>query len=386
MKSKKIKIIIILVILMLVLISFEYDKDFDLYNYLLNNDISKGWKDIKINYKYKDLTKEIKWENVKLDKKQEEYLFPSRELNIKDDYDMGYALDTWFGDDTWKLKKYENKMEVFKDKENREYYILINKKKMILEKYSSSYLHWSTLYYSMGKSYIIYFPTKYKDIILYPYFNLLVQLNLKNRSNEGIAGLAFTEKDRDSQLYLINTLGEYLFTIEVVPEQIDYSDVPISPPGLCYYILHRVNLKTREDHAINMLDYGIYTSYVGDPEYGCRVPLFDISLDKRFIYFWGGHEKTIEGTKKVLRRSFPEYNSDKTYYGVFVYDLWEDKLYRIMDITSEWGLTITNNIEDNFLYIRNCIYYRTNSKIKEYVSKYEYYKMQNFETYMKNKK
>jgi hypothetical protein len=379
MKSKKIKIIMILVILMLVLISFEYDKDFDLYNYLLNNDISKGWKDIKINYKYKDLTKEIKWENVKLDKKQEEYLFPSRELNIKDDYDMGYTLDTSIGDDTWKLKKYENKMEVFNDKKNYEYYILVNNKKLVLgstNSFITGVLGYQ-IYYSKGKGYIIYYPTKDKNTILYPTVTQLNYLNLKSKDTKSLFGFYG---------YLLNILGEYLFTIEVVPEQIDYSEVPPSPPGLCYYILHRVNLKTREDHAINMLDYGIYTSYVGDPEYGCRVPLFDISLDKRFIYFWGGHEKTIEGTKKVLRRSFPEYNSDKTYYGVFVYDLWEDKLYRIMDITSEWGLTITNNIEDNFLYIRNCLSSSSNSKEKTYNRKYEYYKMQNFETYMKNKK
>ena len=379
MKSKKIKIIMILVILILVLISFEYDKDFDLYNYLLNNDMSKGWKDIKINYKYKDLTKEIKWENIKLDKKQEEYLFPSRELNIKDDYDVGYTLDTSIGDDTWKLKKYENKMEVFNDKKNYEYYILVKHKKLVLgstHSFIPGVLGYQ-IYYSKGKGYIIYYPTKDKNTILYPTVTQLKYLNLKTKDTKSLFGFYG---------YLLNILGEYLFTIEVVPEQIDDSEVPPSPPGICYYILHRVNLKTREDHVINMLDYGIYTSYIDELGDGDRIPLFDISLDKRFIYFYGGKEKTVEETKKILKRSFPEYNSDKTYYGLFVYDLWEDKLYRIMDITSEWGLTITNNIEDNFLYIRNCIYYRTNSKIKEYVSKCEYYKTQNFETYMKNKK
>ncbi len=383
MKRKEIKLIILLFIIILAFISFEYDKDFD---YLIKENLSFAdeWQLKNVDYEYIDLSKEIKWKKITLSKEYEEYLFPCG-VSEKED-EMQNLVEKVDGDDTWKLYKYENKIQVFADKEKEELYLYNdNYKKIVLEEFKLSHTYsWTSVYNSKGKKYIVYYPTKDKNIILYPNIIALTKLNLKkaeqNGEQEDITALRKASIIRNNKLfygstYLINLIGEYIFSLETIEDEPD----DFEPPGICYYVFHRINLKTKEDYAANMFIYGIYTSYLGHTEYGSRLPIYDISLDKRYVYFWGGKmHKDIP--KEDYMKFFPEWDGKKNEYGIFVYDLWEDKLYKIMDIEPRYGATIVNDINDNYLYLRICLALSGG----EY--KYEYYRTINFETYMKNKK
>jgi len=384
MKRKEIKLIILLFIIILAFISFEYDKDFD---YLIKENLSfpDEWQLKNVDYEYIDLSKEIKWKKITLSKEYEEYLFPCGVSKEEDR--MGYIIEKTDGDDTWKLYKYENKIQVFNDKEKGELYLYNdNYKKIIIESYgNATSFSWSTVWYSKGKKYIVYYPTKDKNIILYPNLIVLLKLNLMTNKKEDITGLgkgSIIRKNGElhGSTHLINILGEYMFLLETVPEEPDMEISGCLEPGSCYYIFHRINLKTKEEYVSNMLRYGLITGFISDFGSSRRIPSHDISLDKRYVYFSGGDTFYKDEELKII---FPEYNDyikKREKPGIFVYDLWEDKLYKIMDIEPRYGATIVNDINDNYLYIRICLDFEGD----EY--KYEYYRTTNFETYMKNKK
>ncbi|HQM89600.1 MAG TPA: hypothetical protein PLI56_05645 [Exilispira sp.] len=130
----------------------------------------------------------------------------------------------------------------------------------------------------------------------------------------------------------------------------------------CYYILHRVNLKTLEDEYIDFSDYGIYQSALGVVD--GFMPIYDISLNKRYFYFYG------DSDKEWLEMAFNDFS--KFNDGLYVYDWWENKLYKVGNIKCNDPVMITNNIDDGNIYIRSR---NRNSK-----DGFDFYRTKNFES------
>ncbi len=324
-------------LLILFIFSFTYDNNFD-FNNRKNTNYEKI-KKVKLDSKIIDLTEKIKWTKINLNLDQKKIIFPFNE---------NYELNNLWCDDSWKLKKYDKKQIIKLATIDGEEY-QINDKFYALE---------IPKYFINDESYTIVFNSNNDGIIfdgskIFTYdkisgklkFILLDFYDSKNKKN-----IIFGET-------LINVLGQYLFILE---KKYDNEDIRHE---YCYYILHRINMKTLEDEYIDFSDYGIYQAAMGVVD--GFLPIYDISLNKRYFYFYG------ESDKESLKYHYNNFNNFND--GLYVYDWWENRLYKVGNIRCNLVM-ITNNIDDGYVYIRSI----KDLNAKNY--EYDFYRTKNFES------
>jgi hypothetical protein len=343
------KIIIFVIMISLFIFSFDYDKNF-------NYDSIKNFlgieydelKKIKLNADIIDLTKEIKWDKISLSKKMQNTIFPIE--NKRENYRGSWCSDYW------KLRKYD--------------------KDQILELYEKEFSRWPgldlgehslfpdlkdylrggyTIYCMGGKIYTVCFNKSDNEKLMYVGYKLAI-IDIVNKT---VKKYLFNALSHEGPI--INILGEYVFYMEIIiDDQAPRADY-------CCYILHRVNLKTLEDEYIDFSDYGIYQSALGVVD--GFMPIYDISLNKRYFYFYGESDK--QGLK-IAFNDFSKFND-----GLYVYDWWENKLYKVGNIKCNDPVMITNNIDDGYIYLR-IITNPNTPNANNY--KYDFYRTKNFES------
>jgi len=335
------KIIIFAIMISLFIFSFDYDKNFN-YDSIKRLEYDE-LKKIKLNPDIIDLTKEIKWDKISLSKKMQNTIFPIE--NNRENYGGSWCSDYW------KLRKYD--------------------KNQILELYEKEFSRWPGLHFGdhslfpglkddLGRSYSIYcmggkifticFNKSDNEKLMYVDYELAI-IDIVNKTLKKYLFFALPHAGP-----IINILGEYVFYMEIIiDDQAPRADY-------CYYILHRVNLKTLEDEYIDFSDYGIYLSALGVVD--GFMPIYDISLNKRYFYFYG------DSDKEWLEMAFNDFS--KFNDGLYVYDWWENKLYKVGNIKCNDPVMITNNIDDGNIYIRSR---NRNSK-----DGFDFYRTKNFES------
>jgi len=340
------KIIIFAIMISLFIFSFDYDKNFN-YDSIKRLEYDE-LKKIKLNPDIIDLTKEIKWDKISLSKKMQNTIFPIE--NNRENYGGSWCSDYW------KLRKYD--------------------KNQILELYEKEFSRWPGLHFGdhslfpglkddLGRSYSIYcmggkifticFNKSDNEKLMYVDYELAI-IDIVNKTLKKYLFFALPHAGP-----IINILGEYVFYMEIIiDDQAPRADY-------CYYILHRVNLKTLEDEYIDFSDYGIYQSALGVVD--GFMPIYDISLNKRYFYFYGESDK--QGLK-IAFNDFSKFND-----GLYVYDWWENKLYKVGNIKCNHHVMITNNIDDGYIYLR-IITNPNTPNANNY--KYDFYRTKNFES------
>jgi hypothetical protein len=326
------KIIIFVIMISLFIFSFDYDKNinYDNYKWIEYKDLKRT----KLSLDIIDLTSKIKWEKISLSKKMQNTIFPIE--NNQENYNGLWC------NDYWKLRKYDKDqiLELYKI-DSFQFCLFSDNNEDLIGDYSE--------YYSNDKIYTVCFNKSDSEKLIYKDFHLRI-IDIINKNTKWY--LLYECKEP-----IVNILGEYVFYIEIItdgqPIRADY----------CYYILHRINLKTLEDEYIDFSDYGIYQAAMGVVD--GFLPIYDISLNKRYFYFYG------ESDKESLKYHYNNFNNFND--GLYVYDWWENRLYKVGNIRCNLVM-ITNNIDDGYVYIRSI----KDLNAKNY--EYDFYRTKNFES------
>jgi len=137
-------------------------------------------------------------------------------------------------------------------------------------------------------------------------------------------------------------------------------------PDYSYLKIYKYNLKKKEVEIFDTYEYGIISN--GVYEVGSYYPTYDISKDKRFLY--------------IPARSDTEYTNEDFFYrkavktngGLYIYDWWENKLYKLL----EGNVTdVTNNTDDGYVYVQFM-------RIEDKQIIYDYYRFKNPEDIIRN--
>ncbi|HQJ40636.1 MAG TPA: hypothetical protein PK449_03665 [Exilispira sp.] len=338
------KIIIFVIMISLFIFSFDYDKNinYDNYKWIEYKDLKRT----KLSLNIIDLTSKIKWEKISLSKKMQNTIFPIE--NNQENYNGLWC------NDYWKLRKYDKDqiLELYKI-DCCHFCLFSDNNKDLIGDYSE--------YYSNDKIYTVCFNKSDSEKLIYKDFHLRI-IDIINKTIKGYLCNFFNYKNPDETEIIspiVNILGEYVFYIEI------FGDNDCFRNTYCFYILHRINLKTLEDEYIDFSDYGIYQAAMGVVD--GFLPIYDISLNKRYFYFYG------ESDKESLKYHYNNFNNFND--GLYVYDWWENRLYKVGNIKCDLVM-ITNNIDDGYVYIRTRL--GKDSKTKNY--QYDFYRTKNFES------
>ncbi|HNQ21022.1 MAG TPA: hypothetical protein PKI46_08185 [Bacteroidales bacterium] len=256
------KIIIFAIMISLFIFSFDYDKNFN-YDSIKRLEYDE-LKKIKLNPDIIDLTKEIKWDKISLSKKMQNTIFPIE--NNQENYNGLWCSDYW------KLRKYDKDqiLELYEKEfspcpglDLGEHSLFPDLKDDLGRSY--------TIYCMGGKIYTICFNKSDNEKLMYVDYELAI-IDIVNKTLKKYLFFALPHAGP-----IINILGEYVFYMEIIiDDQAPRADY-------CYYILHRVNLKTLEDEYIDFSDYGIYQSALGVVDGLCQSMIFLLIRDT-FIF------------------------------------------------------------------------------------------------------
>lgn len=158
---------------------------------------------------------------------------------------------------------------------------------------------------------------------------------------------------------MINLQNECLFTIGWVNEGRMY-------PDYAYMKIYRYNLLKKEVSIFDSYTLGILVPPIDEIE--GYYPVYDISMDKRFVYIpaWAKEGYT---NPEFSRRETVKING-----GLYVYDWEKEKVYKL----AEGNVTaVTNNTDDGYVYYRTTSY--ENKK-----RTHEYYRFKNPEEMLRN--
>lgn len=160
---------------------------------------------------------------------------------------------------------------------------------------------------------------------------------------------------------MIKLENEYLYTIGWINGGWRY-------PDFAYMKIYRYNLIKKEVAIFDSYTLGILVPPIDEIE--GFYPMYDISMDKRFVYIPALHKDGYTDPE-AFRREKVKING-----GLYVYDWETDRIFKLADGSVS---AVTNNTDDGYVYYRTETY--VNKKIK-----YDYFRFKNPEDLLKSMK
>lgn len=291
----KIKIAVILVI-SLVLFSFTFDRniDYSQYKEIERSDL----KQIDVEPKVINLVGKIRLEEVTSEFIKDNNIFPFYEGWVV----KKYGIEKFEGDLVIDGKRTIDDIDGFQ----------VGRKEYVGIRFTDEY---GNLVYFISPFVVVYDNDKNRD---YPLLDIT-------------DNVFKYETDR-----LIDVKGEWIFVVAWQKEIFD--------AGTSNIDLLKFNIKEKTVEIFDAYDYGIFCwPFVEDHQY-------DISNDRRYIYMVGIDYRSFE----TMPEGYYKREEVKINKGLYVYDWWENKLFRLVD---EGIKFVVNNTEDGYVYIKKHEYY-----------------------------
>ena len=331
------KAIILFIFLTCILfMGFSFDKGF---NYSRVEKLK--WEDLDKTHlepKIIDLTKKIRSKEVSKEFVEKKELFPFSERWLVKKYDENSLFNT-------KIDEYGNKSFYLNGK-----MVFVNVRSFFLD--NDNYI---------GNI----FNDKYNNLLA------LTTLSIDRYSQNNPKPIEVVELERvkynnKSSLLcddhrLLDIKGELLF---IAGWENEYRVVPM----YAYTKLYKFDLKKKQVEVFDSYPYGIFI--YGFDVFEGYSPNYDISKDRRYFYIPGVQDHEYSNIAYIFDRE-----NVKVQGGLYVYDWWENRLYKLVDGTVS---DVTNNTDDGYVYYKVRIYDKKKREAKEW-----YYRFKNPEEMLK---